>query len=216
IAAGYYRENLSISNSVNLVGASKDTTFIDGGGAGRVLFIGVETSVQIARLTLTNGQVADTTGGGAIVNFGSLALSDSTVSKSSATPVGGGISNYNQMTIADSTIEGNSAPIGGGIHNSGVLTITGSLVRANAGDNGSGGIDNATVSTLTIASSTVAGNTTSTNLGSDIANQGTLTVKNSTLLSDATYGKAILNFNGSAALANTIISDCYGPVASQG
>src|SRR2546421_5790060 len=117
-------------------------------------------------------------GGGAIHNFGTLMLSNSTITgNQSLNAGGGGISNDNggsltggTMIIVNSTVSnnqtvgsGNLAPgPGGGVFNSGIsLTIVNSTISGNktgdAGSSDGGGIDNFK-GTVSLISSTVAAN----------------------------------------------------------
>jgi CSLREA domain-containing protein len=123
--------------------------------------------VTIRGLTLTGGDVAGgvfPSGGGAIFNAGTLVVSDSTISGNSA-EFGGGISNYSlaHLTVRDSTISGNTAArFGGGIYNQGAtLLVSGSTISDNSvtSDQGEGGgIFSRFDGAVTVASSTISGN----------------------------------------------------------
>jgi hypothetical protein len=72
-------------------------------------------------------------GGGGIGNIGTLTISGSTVSGNSTNGLGGGgINNEGTLTVSGSTISGNSASVGGGIFNLGELTLSNSIVAGNA------------------------------------------------------------------------------------
>jgi hypothetical protein len=205
VAAATYTENLSIAVNLTLTGAGAETTMIDGGGIARVISI-LNTSVHVAlsKLTIRNGVAA---GGGGILNWGTLTISNSTVSRNTAassySATGGGIYNSGTLTINDSTLSGNAGSTnfiyGGAIYNSGTLAINNSTLSGNSAGGftggGGGGIYND--STLKINNSTIAGNSGSPN------------------------GGGIYN-NGSATLQNTIVAgspsggNCYGIMTSHG
>lgn len=166
-------------------------------------------NVTISGLTITNGHT--TSNGGGIRNFGTLALTNATISGNSAGSYGGGI--YNSMfnsgdtvTITNSTISGNSAVSGGGIYNDGTVTITNSTISGNSavsgdsGGGGGGGIDNYN-GAVTLTNSTIAANT------ADFS------------------GGGIDNYGGTVNAKSTIIAlntadlgspDVYGALTSQG
>jgi CSLREA domain-containing protein len=149
-----------------------------------------------AMLTLTNTTVNNNTvasfDGGGIYNDGSstVILVNTTVSGNGAVD-GAGIYNQGVLTLTNSTISGNIALAdGGGFYNSssGTVNLTNSTVSGNtAYAYGGGGYNYGDV---TIASSTVSGNTAS--FGGGIDNEGRLTLNNSTLSGNsATSGGAI-------------------------
>lgn len=96
----------------------------------------------------------------AVVNNGTLTLTNSNIGDSIGGDSGGGIDNGGTLTLTGSVIFMNTAPIGGGIHNSGTATITNSTIANNFAQAGiAGGILND--GTLTVTNSTIAGNTAS-------------------------------------------------------
>ncbi len=153
--------------------------------------------------------------GGGIVNRGTLAVTDSTISGNTVTTGwGGGIANFGKFTLTNSTISGNTATNGnGGILNyGGTLTLTNSTVSGNRalGDPAvalDGGIGNDLGGTLTLTNSTVSGNTASGTTGG-IGNSGTLTLTNSIIsgnTASSSYGGIVSN--GTLILNNSTISD---------
>jgi len=94
--------------------------------------------------------------GGAIGNYGTLVISDTTLSANSAlasaaystTTRGGGLYDYEggQVTLVQSTLSSNSAALGGGIyselfiHNNAALTLTNSTLSGNGASRFGGGI----------------------------------------------------------------------------
>jgi fibronectin-binding autotransporter adhesin len=178
----------------------------------------VTSTVAISRLTLSNGNVAHSSGGG-IRNEGTLTVTNSNLSGNSAS-LGGGIHNVGMLTLSDSTLSGNSAfnDGGGGIFNDGTLTLTNSTLGGNSALAGfGGGIVNR--DTLTLSNSTLAGNSAG-NAGGGIANDGTLTLSTSTLsgnkaLSNDAIGGGIFN-RGTLTLSTSTLSGNSAGIAGGG
>ena len=143
-------------------GATLQRSTAGGTPAFRIFYIDVAISGQtilpadltISGLTITNGNVTDSSGGdisglgGGIFNDGTLTVTNSTLSGNSATAVGSGISglgggifNTGTLTVTNSTLSGNSATgvgsgiggLGGGIFNDlGTVTVTNSTMSGNS------------------------------------------------------------------------------------
>ncbi|MDD3470677.1 MAG: right-handed parallel beta-helix repeat-containing protein, partial [Thermoguttaceae bacterium] len=148
---------------------------------------------------------------GGICNYGTLTVTNSTISGNTAPDNdggGGGICNFGTLTVTNSTISGNTASdAGGGIYNEdGMLTVTNSTISGNTATWDGGGIYNQG-DTLTVTNSTISGNTVSYGGGGGIYSYGTLlTVTNSTISENtAYYGGGICNF-GTLTVMNSTIS----------
>ncbi|MGI5903587.1 MAG: right-handed parallel beta-helix repeat-containing protein, partial [Thermoguttaceae bacterium] len=189
---------------------------IDGNGRSRVFYVTggtVEDPVDLVALTITGGKTTDS-GGGGIINIGTLTLTDCTVegnrSSSSAFDGGGcGIFNSSGMlTLTDCTVAGNTARYsGGGIYNSsGTLTLTNCTVSGNTASYSGGGIYNSS-GTLTLTNCTVAGNTARYS-GGIYNSSGTLTLTNCTVAGNtARYsGGGIYNSSGTLTLTNCTVA----------
>jgi hypothetical protein len=103
---------------------------------------------------------------------------------------------------------GNPAGSGGGIANEGTLTLANSTVSGNSAGGFGGGIAN--LGTLTLTDSTVSGNGAGSD-GGGIANGGdiaTLTATNSTVSGNSTagFGGGVFNFGKELALTNSTVS----------
>ena len=133
---------------------------IDANKKSRVIRIGSSATVALAGLTITNGQVTGTSGGG-IVNAGSLFVTNCTVSNNSAL-YGGGITNGGVLTVMNSTITNNST------------------ANSGTGDKAGGGIYISSIGTATIVNSTISKNTAA-DYGGGINSGGVLTVTNCTI-----------------------------------
>ncbi|MBK8021942.1 MAG: phosphatase PAP2 family protein [Chloroflexi bacterium] len=115
IAAGTYRENLTLDNAVVLRGAGRDVTMLDGGGAGRVVTVADNVAVTLEALTLTGGSA--NLGAGVYTYAGLINLTDVLVTGNTAAISGGGVYSYaGRVRVTNSRIAGNSAPEGAGIY----------------------------------------------------------------------------------------------------
>jgi hypothetical protein len=210
---------LNQSVTIKAVGNAPET--ISGGGASRVFEVTANANVTLSDLVITGGNGvannSNSTGfdgdGGGISNFGTLTLTDCTLSGNSAF-VGGGISNGGlnnasletsaKLTLNNCTLGGNTAEIvGGGIVNHANLTVSGSTLSNNAATDDGGGIFNVFTGTITITASILSDNSAAN--GGGLENHGAATIT-STLLSgnQATgiHGGAIWN-EASATLTVT-------------
>jgi hypothetical protein len=111
------------------------------------------------------------------------------------------------MAVSNSTFSGDLSDIGAGIWNLNSLTVTGSTFSSDAAETEGGGIANDGV--LTLKNSTLAGNSANTFGGGGIYNNGTLTATNCTLAyNQAGAGGGIyVDSGGDATIYNTIVVD---------
>jgi len=215
LAAATYKENLTISISLKVIGSGATTTIIDGGGVGTAVTIpSITPNVVLSELTIENGSAQY---GGGINNSGTLTVNKSTISGNyasmscygcSPSAWGGGIYNGGTLTINDSTISGNLAtasvhhcdPIGGGCSS---YAYGGGILNDGA---------------ATINNSTISGNGLLAGVadGGGIYNDGTATINNSTVAntssghSHSANGVGIYNDSGSITLQNTIVATNSG------
>ena len=152
--------------TLTLTGASAADTIIQWSTSAtpdRVFEIHQGAQVEIVRVTLSGGVPPDGDGG-AILNAGTLALTDVVVEQSQA------------------------PGRGGGIFNSGTLQLftdrTGTLIQGNRADADGGGIANADGATAKLSRVTVSANVAGLD-GGGIFNQGTLTVTEASLIGGA-------------------------------
>jgi hypothetical protein len=166
VAAGYYIENITLIDGVEVLGAGAGVSFIDGGESGSVVTaIGVGSSTRLDGFTITNGTgTYDASfdlfgGGGMLNNSSSLTVSNCTF-ESNSTDFGGGMANTNSsLVVADCTFSGNSADYGGGMFNDNSTTeVTNCTFSGNTATNG-GGMFNRNGSSPTVTNCTFSGNT---------------------------------------------------------
>jgi hypothetical protein len=164
-------------SNANLYGYS----FVTGNSAGYAGYGG--GIFNYGTLTLTNDTVSGNYGmrGAGMFNESSATLTNTTLSGNTARAVGGGIENWDTLTLTNGTVSGNYARAGGGIDTSSLLggtsTLTSVVVSGNRTQGAGGGILNG--GPLTLTNSTVSGNTGS--LGAGISNYFALTLTNSTI-----------------------------------
>ena len=225
------RAEIVIDRDVTLDGEGKLT--VDGNQSHRVFSVTRGVTAELIGLTVANGQEADEHGGG-IRNAGTLTLTNSTVSGSSAgdesgcrtddpallCSEGGGIWSEGTLTLVNTTISGNSADFGGGVANrEGSLMVIDSAVLMNSAQgcrvgavfcSGGGGVWNSGM--LTMQNSTVSGS--SSDWGGGIFNRGVRepTLTNSTVSGNSAGfdGGGLLNFETLTLIDCTVADNFAG------
>jgi hypothetical protein len=225
IAAGTYQEHLEVPD-----GGTATRLTLQGAGAGqttiestvRSVKISSGASVAIIGVTITGAAAGKFFEGGGIDNYGTLTLSDSTVSHSGFVRSSGccstrsGIFNYaGTVTLNNSTVSGNQAhhESGGGISNyAGTLTLNNSTVSGNgAGFDSGGGISNVG-GRVTLNDSTVSGNGAGCGFGcggGGIVNErgGTMTLNDSVVSGNQSeQGGAIFNYAAAVTVDDSAVS----------
>ena len=178
-----------------------------------VLIVNNGLTVTLDSLIITKG-VATGNGGGIYNDTGNnvgteLRVTNSVISASSATGDGGGIYNSNgsTLTVTNTTVSDNTATgNGGGLYSDGILTLTSSTISGNASTSGNGGgLRNGSI--MTITNSTLYGNSANSGSGGAIFNDGALTMTNSTFSGNsATSGGGVIS-NNTMDATNTIIAN---------
>jgi hypothetical protein len=236
IAAATYPENLTINVSLALIGSGPKGTIIDGTAAGRVVTIpNSGTVVRLSKMTIRRGVAS---GGGGILNAGTLTVSLCVVTSNSAagnySVSGGGIYNSGVLSLNYSTViangGGNNFVYGGGVYNSGTVLINNSTISGNSamgisGGGGGGVYNDYSTGVVVITNSTISGNSASGYGGGGVYNSlGTVLINSSTLSGNgATTGNGgNISNGGTAVLQNTIVANssaagnCYGTLKSKG
>jgi len=195
-----------LDRSVTIDASGLQRLTINGDGKSGV-FVVHATDVALKGLTITGGDAVNY--GGGICNYGTLTVSASTISGSSATYEGGGIySPAGELTLIGSTVSNNSAGYSGGgicVAYSGTKTIVNSIISGNSAGHYGGGIYITHSGTAIIVNSTISGNTGS---GGGIYSYShrTLTVTSSTISGNFTGGIEIYNDSNSMTLTNSIVA----------
>src|SRR5262249_33494311 len=102
-----------ITHDVTINGPSAAVLTVGGNNSFRVFSITSGVTASMSGLTISNGR---SNPGGGIANFGTLTVTNSTLSGNSTfNGAGGAIFNLGTLTVTNSTLSGNSAHEGGGI-----------------------------------------------------------------------------------------------------
>jgi hypothetical protein len=102
----------TILSNVTIDGAGQ--IVLSGGNAKQLFGVDTGDALTLRRITLTNGYSAGD--GGAISNYGTLIVEDSTIRDSVAVASGGAIVSYGPVTVTNSTLSGNRAANAGAIY----------------------------------------------------------------------------------------------------
>ncbi len=211
-----------ITDDLTITGLGADQLAIDAHNQSRIFEV-ASGNVELSGLTLTGGSIFSNPGGGAILNYGTLSVTDSTISDNSGSGDGGGIFNTGALSVADSTISRNYGGNGGGVENGGTLNVIDSTISDNSvGDDGhGGGIYNTTLGMLSIKHSTISGNSVGYNSdGGGIYNRGTMSAADSTISDNITTsgsGGGIYNNNlGTLSVSDSTINGNYARYGSGG
>jgi hypothetical protein len=153
---------------------------------------------------------------------GSLTLITSTVRSNGVLNTGGsGVVNFGSAAIRESSITGNQSFVGGGVSNAGTLVIDNSLIahnrvydytgyRPGSQEFLGGGIYNE--GTLTVRSTTISDNFAQTR-GGGVVNTGVLNIYNSTVafnsVAETTLGGGIYHAGDPSLLVSTIVSNNF-------
>ncbi len=169
---------LSIGKNM-IIDGSGHTITVSGGGSHRVFHVGNVTAT-LKNLTIANGKLTGG-GGGIYLYYGTLNLSNVTLSgNSAADPMysGGAIYNYyGTLNISNSIFSGNTATNNGGgtgaagaiFNDSGTVNIVSSTFSGNTASNASGSSAGGAIynfGTLTVSASTFSGNNATASSGS--------------------------------------------------
>jgi len=186
---------LTISDSLQIVGPGRGALTVNGNGASRVFDIPLspgDVDVSMSGLTVSKGHAQD--GGGIRLQDERLTLDDVALVDNTAVEEGGGL--YADgfamtLTVRNSTISGNAASGGGGVYvedTQGVTTFDGVVVDGNTATAKGGGIflydPDADV---VIDNSTITDNTAAKGGGIYLYSQdgGSVTISNSTISGNA-------------------------------
>jgi CSLREA domain-containing protein len=200
---------------ISLLGQGAATTIIDAAHIDRVFNIDAGRSVVMSGITVRNGLVGGSSGGG-ILTYGTLTVTESSIVDNSAM-AGGGVYNSSIMWLIQSTVASNFGKAGGGVYSGLTLYVDRSTFAFNKGLN-AGGLTNA--GTLYAENSTFTQNEADGN-GGGIYNYDTAYLYNVTFAfngADADFdhnggiggtGAGVFNLSGDVYLRNTLMAGNY-------
>ena len=197
---------------INAGSIASGVTINGGPGTNRIFTVNSGTTVTLQNLALTGGNGSGG-GGGAILNNGTLSLTQCLLFGNSGT-FAGAIENNSTLTLTDCALTGNSATSfgAGAIDNSSSLTLLRCTFSGNTGNTFGGAIHHNTAgSTLSLTHCTFSGNTATTAGGGAIfMNAGTATLTHCTLAgntaSSGDGGGAIRQSGGTLTLTHSIVA----------
>jgi len=237
---------LLINKTLTIAGPADRSLTVSGGGISRVFEVptpakhATRNVVSLSGLTISNGVGVFAASsshygdgeGGAILNWGTLTVSNCILSGNSAAGGGGGaIENQGPLTISASTLTNNVAPnnsgggLGGAIQSFAALTVSDSTVSSNTAGWRGGGIWEGG-GTLTVSSSTVSGNFAGYGGGIAVEFGSTALIDNCTLNSNSarvkggaiyiTNSNSTVTVSGSTLSGNTAIKNNGGGIWNDG
>jgi hypothetical protein len=210
IANGQYKgidnTNITINRNMSIAGQSETGTIINGTGISWIFHINSGITFKILNLTLTNG---NNNYGGAIYNFGSIYVTNTTLTSNKATYWGGAIENAasSNCNLNGCTFTNNLASTGGAIDTNSncILIVTNSMFTLNNGTSGAGAICSDWIMNLT--DSTFIGNFGYTG-GAIICGYNSNIIGNNFINNTATlYGSVICNSGTANVKFNRIIEN---------
>ena len=196
------------SFSINGRGSEKLT--ISGNNQSRVFNVSASAELLLDGLKIAGGRTLS--GGGGIINYGTLTVSNSRIDGNTGNDGGGIFNNSGIVSVLNSSLNNNTANDGkgGGIFsfNNAKLTLTNSIVSNNQASNNGGGIDVYNAD-LALVSTSVTGNTAGSNGGGINleSNQGRNVSFNNSVISNnsAAVNGGGIQSAGSVSLSNTSI-----------
>lgn len=211
--------DLDITDSVVLLGAGAENTFIDGRGLDRILDITRKNiTVTVSGVSLRNGLLAvnrqsTEQGGGGVKNSGKLTVENSSltgnhVQGEGSANTGGGISNNGRCTITNSIIENNSAGRGGGLTNleGAVLNISGSTLSGNRAPEGGGILNSGDLKATNVTFSNNNLNPAGYSVGGAIQNRSTCSLIHCTIAENTAETGGGISNEGTLRMMNTLIA----------
>jgi len=221
VAAGTYPENVEVVKSVNLIGADRDTTIIDGSGTGIVVTI-TASDVKLSGFTIKNsGTDINANGGVVIVNAGASETTGVTIEKNIITSnaIGVAVMGASSSTIFDNIISNSLrygivlevSPYTGRYSTSNI--ISGNTMTANARDGiyaGQDCDDNAiTGNIISGASGTTEGSTFEGN-GIYLWKSSGNTIINNNIFGNIAYGIEMQGSSNNTIVANSLTGNQDG------
>jgi hypothetical protein len=205
--------SLNITDDLTIEGIGADLLTVSSNNTSRVFEIHNSANVDIIGLTIANGYDRSfDTGGGGILNEGTLNVIDSIIKDNDGGYLGGGISNFGTLTVSNSSINNNTSSFtGGAIFNTGTLILNNTTIGNSYSGQGAGIYNSGNA---TVSSSTISENYASVE-GGGIYNTGTLRLSYSNINNNKTdeYRNAGgISNSGNLIVTDSIISSNIGGV----
>ncbi len=221
--------SLTVNNS-NINNNAASGLYVTGGG----IFNGVNGTLMLNYSQISDNVAQEGGGnaqGGGIYNDGTLILNSIIVNGNTAQSGGGIDNNFGTLTMTNTSVSDNLVNNGNGgggiLIASGIAILNNSTVSGNTNETGSGGgIVNG--GTLNLINSTVSGNTSPFGQGGGIYNYGMVNLNNTTITGNTSQdagGITNPESGGTATLQNSILAgntaagvgpDCIGTIGSSG
>ena len=196
--------DITDSFGITIVGGGELT--ISGDNAVPIALVASGATLNVQNLVLANGSGYS----GAIGNFGTLIVGNSTLSGNTGRAGGAIFNSKGTLNVTNSTFDGNHCLRGGAIYNDGSLNVSGSTFFRNTAEIHGGAISVTSASTATLTNSTFSENT-AVEAGGAIVAQSTFDVINSTFSGNtAASGGAIWRSEGTTTLTNTLLANSPG------
>ena len=201
---------LVIDKNLTIVDPEGGSVTISGGGTVGVMAVQAGITLNLDGMTISDGSESlGGSGGGGILNLGTLNVTNSTFSRNNSAWYGGGLyNNGGTLNVTNSTFSRNGAQFGGGIFNrGGTLNVTNSTFSSNSATYG-GGIYNHGI--LNVTNGTLARNSASQD-GGGIYTEITLNLTNSIVaLNTAPRGPDIFFHEYHITASHNLIGDPAG------
>ena len=204
------------AGGINLSGGSGTTTtimdsIVSENSAGS--FGGGIQNISALTVSISNSSVSGNTArlAGGILNHGSIAISNSSVSDNVSAGEAGAIDNSGTLSITNSELSRNTAASedfgrGGAIRNGGTLTIGTSTLSDNSAGTSGGGVYNSSRGVLTITDSAFERNSVTDpfGFGGGILSGGSLTISGTTFANNvAGSAGGVFHVDGSAIVSDS-------------
>ena len=206
---------INVTKALSIVGLNRLTSIIDGTLNNQYRIMRVSgAAVTLTDLSFTGGvdghdEITDPTsinrnGGGALFNNnGNVTIQRARFYANYGISVGGAIASSGTLSVTDADFDGNGGSFGAGIFvRAGTATLDRVSLR-NAGGTQGGGLF-VRGGNVSVTNTTVANNGQSSTRGGGIVNQGTLSLKNVTLV-DNVRGGLETDVGASTTVQNTIL-----------
>ena len=196
-----------ISGATSITAPAAGVT-INAQGLSRIFQIDASVTASISGVAITGGSSYN---GGGLANYGTVTLTQCTVSGNSATNNGAGLftDGFGTTTLTNCTVSDNSGYQGAVFNASGTTVLTNTTVSGNSASFGAGVYTQAN-GTTALTDCTVSGNSASA-IGDGVYTKGgSTTLINCTVSGNSGFGD-VYSYNGTTTtLTNTIVGDLEG------